>query len=53
MKRLLGRYGTDSRFPYWSGAVLDHRFFNGATAFALVLNWGALIVVHGDLIASN
>lgn len=33
--------------------MLDHRFFNGATALALVLNWGALIVVHGDLIASN
>lgn len=48
-KTHIGKYGTDSRFPYWRGGVLDTKFFNGATALALLLNWGLLIYAHADL----
>ena len=53
MKRLVSKYGTDSRFPYWSGATLDRSFFNGATAFALVVNWAMTAFVHYDQIGPS
>ncbi|MEM1200657.1 MAG: hypothetical protein AAGI06_15255 [Pseudomonadota bacterium] len=49
MKQVGSKYGTDPRYPLWSGGVLDRRFFKGATALALLLNWGALGLVHHDM----
>jgi len=53
MKRLLGKYGTDSRFPYWSGAVLDRCFLNAATTVALIVNWSAVAFVATDLLVAS
>ncbi len=36
-------FGTDARFPVWSGGALERRFYSGGTTLALLLNWGALI----------
>ncbi len=53
MKKHIGKFGTDSRFPYWRGGAIDTNVFNGGTAIALILNWGLLIFAHSDLVFRN
>ncbi len=48
MKKYVGKFGTDARYPHWTGGALDYNFFNSATALALFLNWGIIAYIHYD-----
>lgn len=46
MTKWNSKYGTDSRYPYWSGGTIDQRFLNGVSMLGLIVNYSAIVIVH-------
>ncbi len=53
MKKYQSKFGTDSRYPVWSGGRIDPKTINGFAAIALFLNWGALINTFVPFVLTN
>ncbi len=53
VKQDRSKFGTDPRYPNWSGTVLDPKFINAGITIALLVNLAAIGLVHHDKLQTH